>query len=181
MKTITKSSELKHFCDRAANEKYITIDTEFLREKTYFSKLCLLQLAIPGNENENAVIVDTLVNELDLDPLYRIFKNSEIVKVFHAARQDLEIFYLDSGIFPYPLFDTQIAAMVCGFGDQVAYETLIRQLTNQTLDKSSRFTNWSSRPLTDAQKKYALADVTHLRIIYEELSKNYYKMGEQHG
>ena len=171
MKTITKSSELKHFCDRAANEKYITIDTEFLREKTYFSKLCLLQLAIPGNENENAVIVDTLVNELDLDPLYRIFKNSEIVKVFHAARQDLEIFYLDSGIFPYPLFDTQIAAMVCGFGDQVAYETLVRQLTNQTLDKSSRFTNWSSRPLTDAQKKYALADVTHLRIIYEELSK----------
>ena len=177
MKTITKSSELKHFCDRAANEKYITIDTEFLREKTYFSKLCLLQLAIPGNENENAVIVDTLVNELDLDPLYRIFKNSEIVKVFHAARQDLEIFYLDSGIFPYPLFDTQIAAMVCGFGDQVAYETLVRQLTNQTLDKSSRFTNWSSRPLTDAQKKYALADVTHLRIIYEELSKKLIQNG----
>ena len=177
MKTITKSSELKHFCDRAANEKYITIDTEFLREKTYFSKLCLLQLAIPGNENENAVIVDTLVNELNLDPLYRIFKNSEIVKVFHAARQDLEIFYLDSGIFPYPLFDTQIAAMVCGFGDQVAYETLVRQLTNQTLDKSSRFTNWSSRPLTDAQKKYALADVTHLRIIYEELSKKLIQNG----
>ena len=177
MKTITKSSELKHFCDRAANEKYITIDTEFLREKTYFSKLCLLQLAIPGDENENAVIVDTLVNELDLDPLYRIFKNSEIVKVFHAARQDLEIFYLDSGIFPYPLFDTQIAAMVCGFGDQVAYETLVRQLTNQTLDKSSRFTNWSSRPLTDAQKKYALADVTHLRIIYEELSKKLLQNG----
>ena len=177
MKTITKSSELKHFCDRAANEKYITIDTEFLREKTYFSKLCLLQLAIPGNENENAVIVDTLVNELDLAPLYRIFKNSEIVKVFHAARQDLEIFYLDSGIFPYPLFDTQIAAMVCGFGDQVAYETLVRQLTNQTLDKSSRFTNWSSRPLTDAQKKYALADVTHLRIIYEELSKKLLQNG----
>ena len=177
MKTITKSSELKHFCDRAANEKYITIDTEFLREKTYFSKLCLLQLAIPGNENENAVIVDTLVNELNLDPLYRIFKNSEIVKVFHAARQDLEIFYLDSGIFPYPLFDTQIAAMVCGFGDQVAYETLVRQLTNQTLDKSSRFTNWSSRPLTDAQKKYAIADVTHLRVIYEELSKKLLQNG----
>ena len=177
MKTITKSSELKHFCDRAANEKYITIDTEFLREKTYFSKLCLLQLAIPGDENENAVIVDTLVNELDLDPLYRIFKNSEIVKVFHAARQDLEIFYLDSGIFPYPLFDTQIAAMVCGFGDQVAYETLVRQLTNQTLDKSSRFTNWSSRPLTEAQKKYALADVTHLLFIYEELSKKLIQNG----
>ena len=177
MKTITKSSELKYFCDRAANEKYITIDTEFHREKTYFSKLCLLQLAIPGNENGNAVIVDTLVNDLDLSPLYEIFQNIKIVKVFHAARQDLEIFYLDSGIFPYPIFDTQIAAMVCGFGDQVAYETLVRQLTKKTLDKSSRFTNWSSRPLTDAQKKYALSDVTHLRDIYEALSKQLIQNG----
>jgi len=126
MKTITKTSELKDFCDRAADEKYITIDTEFLRERTYFSKLCLVQLAIPGDENENAVIVDTLVNNLDLSPLYEVFKNTNVVKVFHAARQDLEIFYLDSGIFPYPLFDTQIAAMVCGFGDQIAYETLVR-------------------------------------------------------
>ena len=177
MKTITKSSELKYFCDRAANEKYITIDTEFHREKTYFSKLCLLQLAIPGNENGNAIIVDTLVNDLDLSPLYEIFQNDKIVKVFHAARQDLEIFYLDSGIFPYPIFDTQIAAMVCGFGDQVAYETLVRQLTKKTLDKSSRFTNWSSRPLTDAQKKYALSDVTHLRDIYETLSKQLIQNG----
>jgi len=171
MKTFTKNSELQDFCDRAAKEKYITIDTEFLRERTYYSKLCLLQLAIPGNANENAVIIDTLVDNLDLSPLYEIFENQNVVKVFHAARQDLEIFYLDSGIFPYPLFDTQIAAMVCGFGDQVAYETLVRQLAKQTLDKSSRFTNWSNRPLTDAQKKYALADVTHLRVIYETLSK----------
>ena len=177
MKTITKSSELKDFCDRAINEKYITIDTEFLRERTYFSKLCLVQLAIPGDEDENAVIVDTLVEDLDLAPLYRIFQDQDIVKVFHAARQDLEIFYLDSGIFPYPLFDTQIAAMVCGFGDQVAYETLVRQLTKQTLDKSSRFTDWSRRPLTDAQKKYALADVTHLRVIYEFLSEKLIKTG----
>jgi len=175
MKTITKTSELKDFCDRAADEKYITIDTEFLRERTYFSKLCLVQLAIPGDENENAVIVDTLVNNLDLSPLYEVFKNTNVVKVFHAARQDLEIFYLDSGIFPYPLFDTQIAAMVCGFGDQIAYETLVRQLAKQTLDKSSRFTDWSRRPLTDAQKKYALADVTHLRIIYETLSEKLLK------
>ena len=175
MKTITKSSELKDFCDRAASEKYITIDTEFLRERTYFSKLCLIQLATPGDENKNAVIVDTLVNNLDLSPLYEVFQNQNIVKVFHAARQDLEIFYLDSGIFPYPLFDTQIAAMVCGFGDQVAYETLVRQLAKQQLDKSSRFTDWSRRPLTDAQKKYALADVTHLRIIYEILSKQLIK------
>ena len=175
MKTITKTSELKDFCDRAADEKYITIDTEFLRERTYFSKLCLVQLAIPGGENENAVIVDTLVNNLDLSPLYEVFKNRNVVKVFHAARQDLEIFYLDSGIFPKPLFDTQIAAMVCGFGDQVAYETLVRQLAKQQLDKSSRFTDWSRRPLTDAQKKYALADVTHLRVIYEILSKQLIK------
>ena len=177
MKTITKSSELKDFCDRAANEKYITIDTEFLRERTYFSKLCLIQLATPGYDNENAVIVDTLVNSLDLSPLYELFQNQNIVKVFHAARQDLEIFYLASGIFPYPLFDTQIAAMVCGFGDQVAYETLVRQLAKQTLDKSSRFTDWSRRPLTDAQKKYALADVTHLRVIYEILSEQLVKSG----
>ena len=165
------------FCERAANEKYITIDTEFLRERTYFSKLCLVQLAFPGDENQNAVIIDTLASNLDLSPLYELFKNQNIVKVFHAARQDLEIFYLDSGIFPYPLFDTQIAAMVCGFGDQVAYETLVRQLAKQTLDKSSRFTDWSRRPLTDAQKKYALADVTHLRLIYEILSEKLEKTG----
>ena len=177
MKTITKSSELKDFCNRAANEEYITIDTEFLRERTYFSKLCLVQLATPGSESENAVLVDTLVNGLDLSPLYELFQNQNIVKVFHAARQDLEIFYLASGIFPYPLFDTQIAAMVCGFGDQVAYETLVRQLAKQTLDKSSRFTDWSRRPLTDAQKKYALADVTHLRVIYEILSEQLVKSG----
>ena len=177
MKTITKTSELKDFCDRAADEKYITIDTEFLRERTYFSKLCLVQLAIPGNENENAVIVDTLVNNLDLSPLYEVFKNPNVVKVFHAARQDLEIFYLDSGIFPYPLFDTQIAAMVCGFGDQIAYETLVRQLAKQTLDKSSRFTDWSRRPLTEAQKSYALADVTHLRQVYEFLRAKIEKTG----
>ena len=177
MKTITKSSELKDFCDRATNEKYITIDTEFLRERTYFSKLCLVQLAIPGDEDEDAVLVDTLVKNLDLAPLYEIFQNQNIVKVFHAARQDLEIFYLASGIFPYPLFDTQIAAMVCGFGDQVAYETLVRHLAKQTLDKSSRFTDWSRRPLTNAQKKYALADVTHLRIIYEVLSEQLVNTG----
>ena len=177
MKTITKSSELKDFCNRAANEKYITIDTEFLRERTYFAKLCLVQLAIPGDANENAIIVDSLANNLDLSPLYEIFQNQNIVKVFHAARQDLEIFYFDSGIFPYPLFDTQIAAMVCGFGDQVAYETLVRKIAKQTLDKSSRFTDWSRRPLTDAQKKYALADVTHLRVIYEILSEQLVQTG----
>ena len=177
MKIITKNSELKEFCSQAANSKYITIDTEFLRERTYFSKLCLIQLAIPGDEKDSAVLVDNLANELDLSPIYELFKNEKVVKVFHAARQDLEIFYLDSGIFPYPLFDTQIAAMVCGFGDQVAYETLVKQVAKQTLDKSSRFTDWSRRPLTEAQKKYALADVTHLRVIYEYLSQKLEKTG----
>ena len=177
MKIITKNSELKEFCSQAANSKYITIDTEFLRERTYFSKLCLIQLAIPGDEKDSAVLVDNLANELDLSPIYELFKNEKVVKVFHAARQDLEIFYLDSGIFPYPLFDTQIAAMVCGFGDQVAYETLVKQVAKQTLDKSSRFTDWSRRPLTEAQKKYALADVTHLRGIYEFLSQKLEKTG----
>ena len=175
MKIITKNSELQEFCTKAANSKYITIDTEFLRERTYFSKLCLIQLAIPGNENDSAVLVDNLANKLDLSPIYKLFQNENVVKVFHAARQDVEIFYLDSGIFPYPLFDTQIAAMVCGFGDQVAYETLVKQVAKQTLDKSSRFTDWSRRPLTEAQKKYALADVTHLRIIYEFLSQKLQK------
>ena len=156
MKIITKNSELKEFCIQAANSKYITIDTEFLRERTYFSKLCLIQLATPGDEKDSAVLVDNLVNDLDLSPIYELFKNENVVKVFHAARQDLEIFYLDSGIFPYPLFDTQIAAMVCGFGDQVAYETLVKQVAKQTLDKSSRFTDWSRRPLTEAQKNMHL-------------------------
>ena len=177
MKIITKNSELKEFCIQAANSKYITIDTEFLRERTYFSKLCLIQLATPVDEKDSAVLVDNLANDLDLSPIYELFKNENVVKVFHAARQDLEIFYLDSGIFPYPLFDTQIAAMVCGFGDQVAYETLVKQIAKQTLDKSSRFTDWSRRPLTEAQKKYALADVTHLRVIYEFLSQKLEKTG----
>ena len=177
MKIITKNSELKEFCIQAANSKYITIDTEFLRERTYFSKLCLIQLATPGDEKDSAVLVDNLANDLDLSPIYELFKNENVVKVFHAARQDLEIFYLDSGIFPYPLFDTQIAAMICGFGDQVAYETLVKQVAKQTLDKSSRFTDWSRRPLTEAQKKYALADVTHLRVIYEFLSQKLEKTG----
>ena len=175
MKIITKNSELEEFCVQAANSEYITIDTEFLRERTYFSKLCLIQLAVPGDDNDSAVLVDNLANNLDLSPIYKLFQNENVVKVFHAARQDLEIFYLDSGIFPYPLFDTQIAAMVCGFGDQVAYETLVKQVAKQTLDKSSRFTDWSRRPLTEAQKKYALADVTHLRIIYEFLSQKLQK------
>ncbi|AUC55582.1 MAG: ribonuclease D [Sagittula sp.] len=170
MQTLTTTEELSDFCARAKGQPYITVDTEFLRERTYYSKLCLIQLALPGKGDEDAVLVDPMVDGLSLDPLLDLFRDESIVKVFHAARQDLEIFYIDHGVIPQPLFDTQVAAMVCGFGEQVGYETLVKRIAKQQLDKSSRFTDWSRRPLTDAQKSYALADVTHLRQIYEFLA-----------
>ena len=170
MKTITTTDDLAAFCARAAAHPYVTVDTEFLRERSYYSKLCLVQLAYPGEGEEDAVLVDPLVGELSLEPLYDLFRDPGVVKVFHAARQDLEIFYVDAGLIPEPLFDTQVAAMVCGFGEQVGYETLVRKIAKAGLDKSSRFTDWSRRPLSDAQKTYALADVTHLRVIYEHLA-----------
>ena len=176
MNIIKTTSELSKFCTYASKFDYLTVDTEFLRERTYYPKLCLIQLAIPSDQEANAVLVDPLDNELDLSPLYELFLNSNVVKVFHAARQDLEIFFHDKSIIPNPLFDTQLAAMVCGFGEQVGYETLVRSICKVNLDKSSRFTDWSLRPLTGSQKDYALADVTHLRQIYEylksELKKN---------
>ncbi|MEL6915998.1 MAG: ribonuclease D [Pseudomonadota bacterium] len=169
MKTITTTEDLAAFCADCASQPYITVDTEFLRERTYYSKLCLVQIAHPGAENA-AVLVDPLSEGLSLAPMLDLFRNETVVKVFHAARQDLEIFFLEHGVFPEPLFDTQVAAMVCGFGEQVGYETLVRKIAHEGLDKSSRFTDWSRRPLTDAQKKYALGDVTHLREIYEFLA-----------
>ena len=172
MKTITKTDDLAAFCAKAQTYPYVTVDTEFLRERTYYSKLCLVQLAVPGKEDDCAVLVDPLAGEgLSLEPLYELFRDTSVVKVFHAARQDLEIFQVEAGVIPAPLFDTQVAAMVCGFGEQVGYETLVKKIAKQSLDKSSRFTDWSRRPLTDAQKTYALADVTHLRGIYEFLAK----------
>ena len=137
-------------------------------------------MALPGRSNDDAVLVDPLAEGLSLEPLYDLFRNEAVVKVFHAARQDLEIFYVDAKVIPAPLFDTQVAAMVCGFGDQVGYETLVRKIAKQSLDKSSRFTDWSRRPLSDAQKTYALADVTHLRQIYEYLSAKLEKTGRSH-
>ena len=168
--TITTTEDLAAFCARAAECDYVTVDTEFLRERTYYSKLCLLQLALPTRGEDDAVLVDPLAGDLSMEPLYDLFRDPGVVKVFHAARQDLEIFYVDAGLIPAPLFDTQVAAMVCGFGEQVGYETLVRKIARQSLDKTSRFTDWSRRPLTDAQQKYALADVTHLRDIYEYLA-----------
>ncbi len=179
MKTLTTTQDLAAFCEAAAKHPYVTVDTEFLRERTYYSKLCLIQLAYAGDGENDAVLVDPLVEGLDLTPLYDLFEDAGVVKVFHAARQDLEIFFVDRGVIPAPLFDTQVAAMVCGFGEQAGYETLVRKIAKASIDKSSRFTDWSRRPLTDAQKSYALADVTHLRDIYEFLSAELDKSGRK--
>ena len=180
MRTITTTDALAEYCTEARTHPYVTVDTEFLRERTYYSKLCLVQLAMPGTDDSNAVLVDPLANGLSLEPLYELFRDTSVVKVFHAARQDLEIFYVDAQVFPEPLFDTQVAAMVCGFGEQVGYETLVRKIAKQPLDKTSRFTDWSRRPLTDAQKTYAVADVTHLRQIYEFLAGKLADSGRAH-
>lgn len=179
MKTITTTQDLAEFCTQAAKHPYVTVDTEFLRERTYYSKLCLIQLAFAGDGKDDAVLVDPLVDGLDLAPLYDLFADVGVVKVFHAARQDLEIFFVDQGVIPTPLFDTQVAAMVCGFGEQAGYETLVRKIARDSVDKSSRFTDWSRRPLTEAQKSYALADVTHLRVIYEYLAAELEKSGRK--
>ena len=179
MITITTTEDLAAFCQRARAHAYVTVDTEFLRERTYYSKLCLIQLAIPEKSEDSAVLVDPLTEGLSLDPLLDLMRDTGVVKVFHAARQDLEIFYIDHGVIPQPLFDTQVAAMVCGFGEQVGYETLVRKIARQSLDKTSRFTDWSRRPLSKAQMTYALADVTHLRQIYEYLDANLEKTGRR--
>jgi ribonuclease D len=171
---------LAEYCTQARQHDYVTIDTEFLRERTYYSKLCLIQLAMPGTDANNAVLVDPLVEGLSLEPLYELFRDTSVVKVFHAARQDLEIFFVDAQVFPEPLFDTQVAAMVCGFGEQVGYETLVKKIAREQVDKSSRFTDWSRRPLTDAQKAYAIGDVTHLRQVYEFLAKKLEENNRSH-
>jgi ribonuclease D len=180
MITITTTEALAEYCTQARQHDYVTIDTEFLRERTYYSKLCLIQLAMPGTDTNNAVLVDPLVEGLSLEPLYELFRDTSVVKVFHAARQDLEIFFVDAQVFPEPLFDTQVAAMVCGFGEQVGYETLVKKIAREQVDKSSRFTDWSRRPLTDAQKAYAIGDVTHLRQVYEFLAKKLEENNRSH-
>ncbi len=149
MKTLTTTEDLARFCEAARGFPYVTIDTEFLRERTYYAKLCLVQLAVPAEGEDSAVLVDPLAEGLSLDPLYALLADTSVVKVLHAARQDLEIFFIEGGVLPAPLFDTQVAAMVCGFGEQVGYETLVRRIARAKLDKTSRFTDWSRRPLTD--------------------------------
>jgi ribonuclease D len=180
MTTITTTEALAEFCAAAKSAPYVTIDTEFLRERTYWAKLCLIQLALPGKDGA-AVLVDPIAGpDMSMEPLYDLMRHEATVKVFHAARQDLEIFFVEGGVFPKPLFDTQVAAMVCGFGEQVGYETLVKKIAKADLDKTSRFTDWSRRPLTKAQADYALADVTHLRLIYETLSAQLRKSGRTH-
>lgn len=176
MRTITTTEDLAAYCALAKSQPFVTLDTEFLRERTYWSKLCLIQMALPGAGE--AVLIDPIEGpDMSLEPLYDLFRHEATVKVFHAARQDLEIFFVEGGVFPKPLFDTQVAAMVCGFGEQVGYETLVKKIARADLDKTSRFTDWSRRPLSDAQKEYALADVTHLRVIYEWLAAQLKKNG----
>lgn len=176
MITITKSQTLARFCDSLAGADFVTVDTEFMRERTYWPKLCLVQLGGP----DEAAIVDTLAGGLDLAPLFTLLNDTPILKVFHAARQDIEIFYHMSGRIPSPVFDTQIAGMVCGFGDSVGYETLVSKLAKARIDKSMRFTDWSRRPLTEKQLQYALSDVTHLRVAYEKLARRLERNGRRH-
>ena len=177
MRTISTTEDLAAFCGAAKAQPYVTIDTEFLRERTYWSKLCLIQMALPGDDGD-AVLVDPIEGvAMSMEPLYDLFRHVATVKVFHAARQDLEIFFVEGGVFPKPLFDTQVAAMVCGFGEQVGYETLVKKIARENLDKTSRFTDWSRRPLSEAQMDYALGDVTHLRVIYEFLAAQLAKNG----
>jgi len=173
LQLITQNAQLQAFCKRAAAFDYLSIDTEFMRDKTYFPKLCLLQLATP----DEGVIVDPLAEGLDLTPVFELMQKESLVKVFHACRQDVEILYLLSGKTPKSIFDTQIAAAVCGYGESVSYETLVNKIVGAELDKSSRFSDWSIRPLTQKQLVYALSDVTHLRIIYTTLRDQIEKAG----
>jgi len=178
-RVVTETEELDAICRAYAAADYVTVDTEFMRERTYWPILCLVQLGRPQFEGESdedwqrdgAVVIDPMAEGISLAPLFTLMGDESVMKVFHAARQDVEIFHKLSGFVPTPLYDTQVAAMVCGFGDQVGYETLVRKIVNAGLDKSSRFTDWGRRPLSAKQLVYAIGDVTHLRAIYESLSE----------
>lgn len=175
-KLVTTTEVLEKHCQAIEKAQYITVDTEFLREKTYYPQLCLIQVAGP----ESDFAVDTLAPGIDLKPLFKLFNNKNILKVFHSARQDLEIIYKLTKKIPHPLFDTQVAAMVCGFGEAASYETLVRKLAEAEVDKSARFTDWSHRPLTEKQVRYALSDVTYLRTVYEKLVERLDETGRSH-
>lgn len=166
MNLITNSRRVKSLCDELQEEPFVCLDTEFIREKTYWPKLCLIQITGPQAQ---PYAIDPLVDDIDLSPFFALLANHNVIKVLHAARQDIEIFLNLSGRIPKPIFDTQIAAMVCGYGESSSYETLTRKIANARIDKSSRFSDWSGRPLEDRQLKYALSDVRHLPQIYATL------------
>jgi len=170
--TITTTADLKAFCERLKSAPFIAVDTEFMRETTYWPKLCLIQAA----SSEEGACIDPLSDELDLAPFLELLADPRIDKVFHACRQDVEIFN-NLGVMPYPLFDTQVAAMAAGYGEQVAYDALVRSMLKIEIDKSSRFTDWARRPLAESQLSYALADVTHLAALYPKLLSNLEKAG----
>jgi ribonuclease D len=173
MRPIVTTSELQDACARLGRHDFVAVDTEFIREHTFWPKLCLIQMASPEEE----LIVDPLGNGLDLGPFYRLMAEERVTKVFHAARQDLEIVWTQARLIPHPIFDTQVAAMVCGFGEAVSYSNLVKQITGRDLDKTSRFTDWARRPLSQRQLTYALGDVTHLRDIYRHLRTELEKEG----
>jgi ribonuclease D len=173
MHTITTTSELAAACERFARHRFITVDTEFLRETTYYPLLCVAQIA----SSDEAVVIDTLAQGLDLAPLFQLMADENVLKVFHAARQDIEIVWHMAGRLPHPIFDTQVAAMVLGYGDAISYEQLVQRITGDQLDKSSRFTDWSRRPLSEAQIVYAASDVTHLRDVFLALDADLHARG----
>jgi ribonuclease D len=173
MDLITTTKELTEVCARMARHPFVTVDTEFLRETTYYPLLCVAQLASP----DEAVVVDALAPGIDLGPLFALMTDENVVKVFHAARQDIEIVWNMAKKIPHPIFDSQVAAMVLGYGDSISYDQLVQRITGDMLDKSHRFTDWTRRPLSDAQLHYALSDVTHLRDVYVKLAADLDKRG----
>jgi len=173
MEMITTTDELAAVCNRLAKHRVITVDTEFLRETTYYPLLCVVQMA----SADEAVVIDTLAKGIDLKPFFDLMANENVLKVFHAARQDIEIIFHRAGIIPHPVFDTQVAAMVLGYGDSIAYDQLVERITGHRPDKTHRFTDWSNRPLTQDQITYALADVTHLRDVFAALDADLNKRG----
>ena len=173
MDLITTTEELGAVCARMAQHAFVTVDTEFLRETTYYPLLCVAQMAT----TDDAVVIDTLAPGIDLGPFFDLLANEKIVKVFHAARQDIEIVWNMAGKIPHPIFDTQVAAMVLGYGDSISYDQLVQRITGDQLDKSNRFTDWTRRPLSDAQLSYAVSDVTHLRDVYLKLAADLEKRG----
>ena len=173
MQPITTTEDLVALCERLARHPFVTVDTEFLRESTYYPKLCIAQLA----STEEVAIVDALAHGIDLAPFYALMADERVIKVFHAARQDIEICWHAANVIPAPVVDTQVAAMVLGYGDSISYDQLVQRITGNTLDKSNRFTDWTQRPLSDAQLHYAISDVTHLRDVYAKLSQDLDRQG----